>query len=200
MGLFDIFKKENITSEIGYREQFGKFHNGTDFRAAVGTQIPSVSNGTVVKAQELTTGFGKHVVVEDSAGNRHTYAHMSKIGVNVGDTVTVGTVLGLSGNTGNSTGPHVHYEVRNNENAVMSGLNFIDTATKYYDENGVPLLGGGSFGGGEEGKQVAIDAASDLDGWGQKIVYVIALLVIGCGASFFLFQTFDTKNETGVIE
>lgn len=88
-------------------------HNGLDFGIPVGTPIESTMDGKVVHAGWNNQGYGNLVIVENGA-YRTYYAHLSSIPVSVGDTVRAGTTIGLSGNTGNSTGPHLHYEIRKN--------------------------------------------------------------------------------------
>lgn len=92
-------------------------HNGLDIAIPVGTAIQSTMAGKVVYAGWNTQGYGNLVIVENGP-YRTYYAHLSEVPVKVGDTVNSGSVIGLSGNTGNSTGPHLHYEVRLNHVAV----------------------------------------------------------------------------------
>ncbi len=88
-------------------------HNGLDFGIVVGTPVETTMDGKVVYAGWNNQGYGNLVIVEN--GDYKTYyAHLSSIPVSVGDTVTAGSTIGLSGNTGNSTGPHLHYEIRKN--------------------------------------------------------------------------------------
>lgn len=86
-------------------------HYGLDFGIAVGTPIRTTMDGKVVYAGWNNEGYGNLVIVENGA-YRTYYAHLSQIPVTVGQSVQAGSVIGLSGNTGNSTGPHLHYEVR----------------------------------------------------------------------------------------
>ncbi len=86
-------------------------HNGLDFGIVVGTPVHSSMEGKVIYAGWNTIGYGNLVIVQN--GDYQTYyAHLSKIPVTVGQTVTADSVIGYSGNTGNSTGPHLHYEIR----------------------------------------------------------------------------------------
>ncbi len=88
-------------------------HNGLDFGIVVGTPIKATMDGKVISAGWNEQGYGNLVIVEN--GPYRTYfAHLSSIPVEVGDTVTAGNTIGLSGNTGYSTGPHLHYEIRKN--------------------------------------------------------------------------------------
>lgn len=88
-------------------------HIALDFGAPVGTPVKATMDGKVVYAGWNNEGYGNLIIVEN--GPYRTYfAHLSKIPVKIGDKVTAGMVVGYSGNTGNSTGPHLHYEVRKN--------------------------------------------------------------------------------------
>ncbi|MEA4906638.1 MAG: M23 family metallopeptidase [Chloroflexi bacterium] len=92
-------------------QEYHSGHNGLDFGVPVGTPVETTLGGKVVYAGWNDEGYGNLVIVENGS-YRTYYAHLSQIPVSVGDTVEKGDVIGLSGNTGNSTGPHLHYEVR----------------------------------------------------------------------------------------
>jgi murein DD-endopeptidase MepM/ murein hydrolase activator NlpD len=95
-----------------YYHQFGMIgHNGIDFSAVTGTVLRSVAAGRVTRVQRVSTGYGWNVIVNHGWGQT-IYAHMSRIDVAEQQDVTVGAALGLSGNTGNSTGPHLHFGMR----------------------------------------------------------------------------------------
>lgn len=94
-------------------QDFHPGHNGLDFGIVVGTPVKSTMDGKVVSAGWNDQGYGNLVIVENG-DYRTYYAHLSSIPVTVGDTVTAGSTIGLSGNTGHSTGPHLHYEIRKN--------------------------------------------------------------------------------------
>ncbi|MFE2045795.1 transglycosylase family protein [Streptomyces sp. NPDC059477] len=87
------------------------YHTGVDFPVPTGTSVKSVGAGTVVSAG-WSGSFGYEVIVRHSDGRYSQYAHLSAINVKDGQSVTAGQSLGRSGNTGNSTGPHLHFEVR----------------------------------------------------------------------------------------
>jgi len=95
-----------------------KFHEGVDFTAPVGTEIYAAGNGVVTKAGRNFGGYGNQVVIDHGYSYSTLYAHMSKILVRPGEKVKRGQVIGLVGNTGKSTAPHLHYEVRKNDRAV----------------------------------------------------------------------------------
>jgi hypothetical protein len=91
-----------------------KLHEGQDFTAPTGTEIYSTGNGRVKAVKKQRFGFGYHVIVDHGYGFETIYAHMSEILVRQGQEVKRGDVLGLVGNTGTSTAPHLHYEVHKN--------------------------------------------------------------------------------------
>ncbi|CAL9505357.1 hypothetical protein SUDANB120_03530 [Streptomyces sp. enrichment culture] len=95
-------------------------HSGQDFAVPVGTPVKSVSAGVVVKAGPNGGGdgpaYGNAVVIKHAGGTYSQYAHLSKVQVKVGQKVAKGKQIALSGNTGNSTGPHLHFEIRTTPN------------------------------------------------------------------------------------
>ncbi|MBP0450934.1 peptidoglycan DD-metalloendopeptidase family protein [Kitasatospora sp. RG8] len=86
-------------------------HTGADFVASTGTPLRAVAAGTVVKAGN-GGAYGNEVEIKLADGKYAQYAHLSSIGVKIGQTVTAGQQIGLSGATGNVTGPHLHFEIR----------------------------------------------------------------------------------------
>jgi murein DD-endopeptidase MepM/ murein hydrolase activator NlpD len=92
-------------------------HMAFDIAVPTGTQVKTTMDGKVVYAGWNDQGYGNLVIVENGA-YRTYYAHLSSIPVSVGAQVAAGTVIGLSGSTGHSTGPHVHYEIRQNKVAI----------------------------------------------------------------------------------
>ncbi|WP_367045526.1 M23 family metallopeptidase [Streptomyces sp. Je 1-332] len=86
-------------------------HTGVDFHAASGTSVHAVGSGTVVEAG-WGGAYGNNVVIKMNDGTYTQYGHMSSLGVTVGQAVTPGQQIGLSGSTGNSSGPHLHFEAR----------------------------------------------------------------------------------------
>lgn len=93
------------------------FHSGMDFRAGTGTPVLAAASGTVTYSG-TNGGYGKMVEIDHGNGLATRYAHMSQLGVAVGQSIAGGQQLGLSGSTGRSTGPHVHFEVRRNGSAI----------------------------------------------------------------------------------
>ena len=101
-------KDPSLSSPFGFR--WGRLHAGLDFSARVGTPLHAMSSGMVVKA-EWAGGYGQTVEIKYWDGTVSYFAHLSEISVKVGQLVAPGTFVGKSGNTGNSTGPHLHLEV-----------------------------------------------------------------------------------------
>ncbi|WP_327303244.1 LysM peptidoglycan-binding domain-containing M23 family metallopeptidase [Streptomyces sp. NBC_01298] len=87
------------------------YHTGVDFSASTGTTVKAVGAGTVVSAG-WGGAYGNEVVVRHADGKYSQYAHLSQLSVSSGQSVTAGQTLGLSGATGNVTGPHLHFEIR----------------------------------------------------------------------------------------
>ncbi|MER5442243.1 M23 family metallopeptidase [Streptomyces sp. NPDC002790] len=91
-------------------------HSGQDFAVSTGTDVMAAHSGTVVKAGGNGAGdgpaYGNAIVIKHGNGTYSQYAHLSRIDVKVGDTVTTGDHIAKSGDTGNSSGPHLHFEIR----------------------------------------------------------------------------------------
>lgn len=98
-------------------QEYSNSHTGIDIVGIDSKLVHSVSRGTVVYAdyensQNLSQGFGKFVCIKDETGLYHYYGHLDHISVNINDTVSIGDAIGVEGNTGFSTGSHLHYEIR----------------------------------------------------------------------------------------
>ena len=108
-------EKMRITSNFGTRNDpftgKPKKHRGIDFAGKIGTELMAVAPGRVVSAGERV-GYGTTVEIDHGLGFTTLYAHLSQALVTRGDWVRPGTVIGLAGSTGRSTGPHLHYEIR----------------------------------------------------------------------------------------
>ena len=105
-----------VTALFGHYPS-GAPHSGTDFGVPEGTPVRASKSGTVIKRRELTTSYGKYLFIDHGGGLVTIYAHNSELLVNEGDTVKAGQVIARSGNTGNSSGPHCHWELRVNGTA-----------------------------------------------------------------------------------
>lgn len=98
------------TFTSGFKFRWGRQHKGVDWACPIGTAVKASSAGTVVSAGWVS-GYGYCVTISHSDGRQTRYAHLSKILVSVGQSVSQGEKIALSGNTGRSTGPHVHFEI-----------------------------------------------------------------------------------------
>lgn len=111
-----------MASGFGYRlDPFYRtftFHPGMDFTVEIGTEIFATGDGIVQKTANDGWGYGNHVVIDHGFGYSTLYGHLSKIVVSPGQTVKRGQLIGHAGNTGRSTGPHLHYEVRRGGNPL----------------------------------------------------------------------------------
>ncbi|MEN8202848.1 MAG: peptidoglycan DD-metalloendopeptidase family protein [Bacteroidota bacterium] len=111
-----------LTSGYGFRKDpfthRRTAHHGIDLGGPYGLDIHATGDGTVVKVRSSRYGYGKEVVLDHGFGFKTIYAHLQDIHVKVGQKLKRGEVLGTLGNTGRSTGPHLHYEVRENNRTV----------------------------------------------------------------------------------
>jgi murein DD-endopeptidase MepM/ murein hydrolase activator NlpD len=109
-----------LTARFGQHGPYwsGGVHTGLDFAGSSGTPIRAAASGTVISTG-YEGAYGNRIVIDHGNGFRTTYNHLSGITVSVGQKVTAGDRIGSLGNTGNSTGPHLHFE-------VTKGGKFID--------------------------------------------------------------------------
>ncbi|MCI2398498.1 M23 family metallopeptidase [Aliiroseovarius subalbicans] len=104
-----------FTSGFGMR--WGRMHNGTDFAAPIGTPVYATADGVVISA-DWSSGYGRLIKIQHEFGIETRYAHLSAMSVRKGERVSRGQRIGDMGNSGRSTGPHLHYEVRVGGKAV----------------------------------------------------------------------------------
>lgn len=123
-----------ITSKYGYRTHpvtgKWKLHTGIDLRASKGTNIFAAKAGTVVTS-EYSSSWGNYVIISHGGGYTSLYAHMTKRNVKVGATVKQGQVIGTVGSTGWSTGAHLHYELRKNNQSYNPLTEYPDFKVTY---------------------------------------------------------------------
>ncbi len=87
-------------------------HTGLDYGLPIGTAVLAAAEGTVVKVANDPKGYGLHIILEHQSGLQTLYAHLSRCAAWKGQSMRAGELLGRSGTSGNSTGPHLHFEVR----------------------------------------------------------------------------------------
>ena len=107
-----------VTQRFGEKITDPAGHTGIDYALYLGTPVLAAMDGRVSRIANLTTGYGSHIVLDHDGGLQTVYAHLSRMNVSFGETVREGQVIGASGSTGNSTGPHLHFEVRRYGKAV----------------------------------------------------------------------------------
>lgn len=111
-----------ITSKFGYRDnpftgRKKELHGGIDFRGKIGSPIRATASGKIIYA-DYRGGYGNCVIISHDKKLKTLYAHMSAILVKKGENVEVGDTIGKLGNTGRSTGPHLHYEIYHNDKRI----------------------------------------------------------------------------------
>ncbi|OHD65632.1 MAG: hypothetical protein A2176_13385 [Spirochaetes bacterium RBG_13_51_14] len=119
--IWPLSRVDNISSSFGQRG--GGFHTGADMPATRGTPVVAVMDGRVISTR-YEGGFGKTICIEHRDNFFSRYAHNSVIFVKAGDFVMKGQVIGLVGSTGNSTGNHLHFEIRYND-IPLNPLDFL---------------------------------------------------------------------------
>lgn len=104
-----------VSSTFGLRmhpvKKVKKMHKGLDFKAPIGTPVMATSDGVVVKAVKQNTGYGNMIVIQHDDTFKTVYGQLSEIDVQHGQQIKKGQIIGKVGNSGASTGPHLHYEV-----------------------------------------------------------------------------------------
>lgn len=88
-----------------------RMHYGQDFAVPYGTEVYATGDGTIIESGWNSEGFGNFIIIDHGYGLQTTYGHLSKINVSRGTNVKRGQIVGLSGNTGTSSGPHLHYQI-----------------------------------------------------------------------------------------
>lgn len=119
--------QSTVASGFGFRihpiYKTTMMHTGIDFTAPIGTPIYAAGIGTIETVEHNGRGYGNNVIINHGFGYKTLYGHMSKINVRNGQKVNRGDIIGFVGNTGSSTGPHLHYEVIRNGNKI-NPINF----------------------------------------------------------------------------
>jgi murein DD-endopeptidase MepM/ murein hydrolase activator NlpD len=108
---FDIPVKSNFRFTSGFGPRWGRLHAGTDFAGPIGTPIYATADGVVTQSS-WSSGYGRLIKIQHEFGIETRYAHLNSMRVSVGQRVSRGERIGDMGNSGRSTGPHLHYEVR----------------------------------------------------------------------------------------
>ena len=114
-----VFAVRDFIVNVDPIDNVKRFHHGCDFSVSIGTPVYAPADGVIKRAYYLG-GFGNHIKVDHSGGYSTIFAHLSKINVKSGQEVSRGEIIGLTGNSGRSTAPHLHYEVIENGKKINS--------------------------------------------------------------------------------
>lgn len=172
---------------------YAHFNKGIDYGLATGTPIDSPVSGTVVAAGDQGDGWGISVKVRDAQGNIHNFGHLDGVNVSAGQTISQGEVVGKSGNSGRSTGPHLSYDVlgkdgtyidpspwtggaaTNNARAnTAAGLAFGGGKIRDYDEGGHVL--------GDDGQPTQYTPSDVMDAWVRRYMDELQALSVSSPA------------------
>lgn len=164
--LMNAMPNEGITSP--YMDEEGRptpgAHGGIDIACSEGTEIPSPINGTVVDVG-FEKGYGNYVQIKDSKGNFHIFGHLSKQIAQKGQQVNRGDIIALSGNTGTTSGPHLHYEIDPPENqaAIKDGahLNPATYSAAGLGKHLISKFGMGKYGMGDIREDIDISSKNN---------------------------------------
>ena len=112
-----------------------EFHPGQDFAAKIGTPVYATADGVVEKTESSFHGYGNNIIIDHGFGYKTLYGHLNGFAVREGQKVKRGATIGYVGNTGMSTGPHLHYEViKNGEKINPINFFFNDLTAEQYDQ------------------------------------------------------------------
>lgn len=109
----------------------GGYHKGIDMHAPVGADVLAAESGTVIYADDTEGDYGLKVEIDHGGGVVTRYGHLDSILVDVGDVVDAGELIGSCGNTGNSIGPHLHFEVER-DGELQDPMEWIEPKPKYF--------------------------------------------------------------------
>jgi murein DD-endopeptidase MepM/ murein hydrolase activator NlpD len=131
-------KDMKVTASFGYRihpiTHYRKFHKGIDLRAARKTDVFATANGVVNYVHDSNSGaYGRIIRISHNYGFQTAYAHLRFVKVKVGDVIKKGQLIASSGNSGKSSGPHLHYEI-SYANKILNPIHFIRWSMKNYDK------------------------------------------------------------------
>lgn len=214
-------KKYPKTAPFGHYYNSTTYHGGIDFGSPVGTPLPAFYGGKVITSKDLGgADYGQYIVIEDSRGFLHYYGHLSKRYVKAGQTIKAGLYIGLTGNTGNSTGPHLHYEVRDpKKNSYKQALDpqpFIDAAPQFVSSGttanvkGMPTVAnykGPDNTGYQSGRKAAMQGtdkwnealAKGCAKYGMDPVMAKVLMAIETGGNIALTNALGTRGLFQII-
>jgi hypothetical protein len=155
--------KFRITGKFGELSPVRDFkpHSGIDLAMNEGTTLRSVADGVVDRVYDGTGLIGKGLSVKFPDGTRAIYGHMNEVKAHVGDHLSAGDIVGLSGNTGNSTGPHLHFSLKNPDGSAIDPTPIADKLASISGDHVGPL--GKVFAWGTESvREKAADMTTEI--------------------------------------
>lgn len=173
-----------------------KMHNGIDV-VLNDNNIPAFTGGTVVRSGYISNGYGYQIMIRDNNDNYHLYAHLAgNPYYKVGDTVATGSIIGVQGTSGSSTGVHLHYEIRDEQNSSASSID----PNEYYSGgfsltglSGAVATGTGSTGG------LTQTGLFDYSGIVHSILKFILIFALIAVAAVFLLRAFDVDIKGAAV-
>ena len=111
--------------KFSFNQGFSYFHPGIDLGDPIGTPVYPVANGTVISTEYGRFGYGNSIVIQHKNGLKSRYAHLNRIDVRPEDPVTTDMQIGQVGNTGRSTGPHLHLEIRTESDVPLNPVSIL---------------------------------------------------------------------------
>lgn len=162
--------KFRISSEFGVMEEIrnGRPHTGIDLAMPEGSELRSIAEGFVTKIiDQGSDGLGKAVYVKTKSGEVHIFGHMNDISVRQGEIVHYGDLLGYSGNTGHSTGPHLHFAIKDDgqfvdPSGIVDKLQEVSGPYKHPDVSFLELLKAGPETLKEHIKEIIQESIQEL--------------------------------------
>lgn len=106
------------TFTSAFKWRWGRLHSGVDLALPEGSPVRAADNGRVIVAEDSGNGYGNYIIIDHGNGFKTLYGHNSSLCVSVGDVVSQGDLIAYSGSTGNSTGPHLHFEIQKDDEKV----------------------------------------------------------------------------------
>ena len=176
--------RQPFEGEYGISQGFGKteynaHHTGIDYLCPADTPVLASESGTVIYAGWRNGGYGNCIFIKHPDGNVTVYEHLNKVGVSVGQKVKRSQVIGYSGSTGNSTGPHLHFEMQDKD-----GVPF-DPMTMLHSSIEAPVTDKPKLKGADElGHDVEIVAPAGAWGWNKDFSRRVTVFPDGTKLTF----------------
>lgn len=216
--VFPVAGPSTITSGIGSRSSPGGIgstnHKGVDIAAPIGTGILAPTDITVIKAGSMG-GLGNAVIGQDAFGNQHVFGHLQTIGVEQGQVLSAGNYIGAMGSTGNSTGSHLHYAVRDKAGKFLADkTKEVLEKAKQAGRNAVKGIGNAIVPGAGSAAVAVTDAFGltsecglicQIKKWFEETQFfqrfgIVVLAIVLIFAAFYLFGTGQVQKMVSNVK